>query len=108
MWSLLHSVVPVDSRSTISGIAFVGYGTHYSAYPTAYFTAAAAIGLEKAVRPNEPFLDQAFLNAIHHMRVCTVDAPACGRVCGQAAQDLQGVHHEVCRILRREPQVNHC
>ena len=43
------SVVPVDATSKISGLSFVGYGTHCDAYPTAYFTAAAAIGLEKPV-----------------------------------------------------------
>lgn len=38
----LRVVAPQDKK-TVSGFSFVGYGSHHSAYPYPYFTAAAAL-----------------------------------------------------------------
>jgi hypothetical protein len=104
------SVVPIDAKSTISGVSFVGYGSHCSAYPCPYFTAAAAIGLTVAVRVCcDPFfllLAAALLpptgvgGRVHALRflfhvadrgLLWACAAGCGCIRGQVAQDIPGV-----------------
>ncbi|XP_033646029.1 O-phosphoseryl-tRNA(Sec) selenium transferase-like [Asterias rubens] len=40
-------VVPKGASKTIGGVTFIGYGSHSDSYPTAYLTAAAAVGITK-------------------------------------------------------------
>ena len=40
-------VTPGDTIDDIGGISFKNFNSHYNAYPCAYLTAAAAIGIQK-------------------------------------------------------------
>ena len=40
-------MTPGDSTDDIGGVLFKNFNSHYNAYPCAYLTAAAAIGIQK-------------------------------------------------------------
>ena len=42
-----HRVVAPGAQKTIGPHTFTNWGAHYDAYPSAYFTAAAAIGMKR-------------------------------------------------------------